>query len=72
METDDHSHLPASNGLRRSNSAPNISVAVCTHNTPTFRSISLPRQRRFSVTLTNQNPIVSLLVLLQSCVKHFE
>ncbi|KXJ24991.1 Protein FAM122A [Exaiptasia diaphana] len=57
METDDHSHLPASNGLRRSNSAPNISVAVCTHNTPTFRSISLPRQRRFSVTLTNQNPI---------------
>ena len=60
METDEHTHLPASNGLRRSNSAPNISVAVCTQNTPTFHSLSLPRQRRFSVNSPNQNVAVSM------------
>ncbi|XP_031567724.1 protein FAM122A-like isoform X2 [Actinia tenebrosa] len=57
METDDHTHLPVSSGLRRSNSAPNISVAVLNHNTPTFQSLSLPRQRRFSVNSPNQNMI---------------
>lgn len=59
METDDHTHLPVSSGLRRSNSAPNISVAVLNHSTPTFQSLSLPRQRRFSVNSPNQNMIVS-------------
>ncbi|XP_032234283.1 P2R1A-PPP2R2A-interacting phosphatase regulator 1 isoform X2 [Nematostella vectensis] len=55
METDDHNHLPPSTGLRRSNSAPNISAAAINDSLKTFTLNPQPRQRRFSVNSSNQN-----------------